>query len=342
MVNLGRKEFDASKTYQAYNPNNIYKCDANNLKQVLSQILQQQSSERILIELPNTVGLSDEIINALTDNIDVRVIGGLTEEYSKSHRSEHSDALDFLREKATYSKQELQEIMGKFKEIESHIDPRWNDYEKALYLYEYVKYNVVYRTNRQIAPDGKTMDQLGNTNRTRTWDSLIGLTNQLSTCSGFAHIYQELCARQNITCAKVGGKYCTGREGDHAWNIVTIDGKNLLVDAIWDAQEFEKGNDVTTGFGLSNSDKTYSPRSHHELHQNLSTISPEWIRMTSQKGSANIPKEQIAKERVEHFLKMREADRQRMMYLRQQQIQASKVNATQEMQEEVVMEGRSR
>lgn len=339
MIDLKRKEFNELNTYQAYSSNNIYKCDANNLKQILGQILQQQSNERILIELQSTVGLTDEVINALTDNIDVRVIGGLTNEYAKSHRGERSDSLDYLREKATYSKQELQEIMTKFKEIESHIDPRWNAYEKALYLYEYVKYNVVYRKNRDQAPDGKPMDAQGNVNRTRTWDSLIGLTNQLSTCSGFAHIYQELCTRQNISCVKVGGKYCTGREGDHAWNVVTIDGKNFLVDAIWDAQEFEKGNDVTTGFGLSNSNRTYSPRSHYELHNNLSTISPEWIRMTSQKVSANISKEQIAKEKVEHFLKMREADRQRMMYLRQQQIQASNVN---EMQEEIAMEGRPR
>ena len=32
MVDLSRKVFDASNTYQAYSPNNIYKCDANNLK----------------------------------------------------------------------------------------------------------------------------------------------------------------------------------------------------------------------------------------------------------------------------------------------------------------------
>ena len=65
--------------------------------------------------MPNTIGLSDEIINALTDNIDVRIIGGLTDEYAKSHKD--SDALDHLREKATYSKQELQEIIGNSKEI---------------------------------------------------------------------------------------------------------------------------------------------------------------------------------------------------------------------------------
>ena len=326
MVDLSRKFFDVKKTYQAYTSNNIYKCDSNNLKQTLDMILQRHSTERMLIELPSTVGLTDEIINALTDNIDVRVIGGLTDEYSKSHKGEYSDALDFLREKATYSKQELKEIMKKFNEIESHINPQWNDYEKALYLYEYVKYNIVYRKNRDISTDGKSMDMVGNVNRTRTWDSLIGLINQLSTCSGFAHIYQELCTRQNISCVKVGGKYCAGREGDHAWNIITINGKNILVDAIWDAQEFEKGNDVTTGFGLLNSDKKYNPRSHHELHNNLSIINPEWLQTTVKKVSALIPKEQIAKDRVEHFLKVRELDRKRMMYLRGQQLQINNGN----------------
>ena len=337
MVSLGVKAFDEKNTYQAYDTNNIYKCDANNINAVLEQILQQHSNERILIELPSTVGLTDEIIESLTDNIDVRIIGGLTEEYAKSHRGQDSDSLDHLREKATYSKQELREIMAMFKRIEANIDPKWNDYEKALYLYEYVKYNIVYRRNFDKAPDGSFLDARGNSNRTRAWDSLIGLTRQLSTCSGFAHIYQELCTRQNIACVKVGGKYYTNHEGDHAWNIVTIDGKNFLVDAIWDAQEFEKGNDVTTGFGLSNDDRTYSPRCYHEMHNNLSVISKEWMQTASKKVSMNIPKEQIAKERVEAFIKAREDDYQRMMYLRQQQLQSISPAET-----EMAMEGRSK
>lgn len=56
------------------------------------------------------------------------------------------------------------------------------------------------------------------------------------------------------------------------------------------------------------------------MHDNLSVINPEWIQITSKKVSVNIPKEQIAKERVEHFLKVREADRERMIQLRQQQL----------------------
>lgn len=322
MVNLYSK-FKETNTYQAYSMNNVFKCNSSNIKEVLTRILQEKSNQRVLIEIQSSSILNDDIINMLTDNIDVRIIGGLTDEYANSHKG---DNLDFLREKATYSKQELQSIMSKFQEIETNINPQWNDYEKALYLYEYIKYNVVYRKNRQIGPNGMSLDLTGSAYRTRTWDSLIGLVNQLSTCSGFAHIYQELCERQGIKCVKVGGKYGVGKEGDHAWNVITIDDKNFIVDAIWDAQEFEKGNDITTGFGLSNSDKIYKPTSYVNIHNNLSTINPKWIQITSQKVSTNIPKEQIAKERVEHFLKTREADRQRMMYLRGQQLEAINKN----------------
>ena len=160
----------------------------------------------------------------------------------------------------------------------------------------------------------------GNANRTRTWDSLIGLTQKLSTCSGFAHIYQELCTRQNIHCVKVGGKYFRNHEGDHAWNIVTIGDKSFLVDIIWDAQNFEKGIDEITGFGPQYSKKNYMPTSYEKIHDHLFVISQKWIQSAYKKISVNIPKEQMAEERIEHFLKLREIDRQRMMYLGQRQL----------------------
>ena len=52
--------------------------------------------------------------------------------------------------------------------------------------------------------------------------------------------------------------------------------------------------------------------------------------------------EKANKVNLEDFLKIRDADRQRMMNLRQQQIQASKAHTSQEMQEEIATEGRSR
>lgn len=317
MVDLSVKPFDVSNTYAAYNRDNVYKCTPENILQTISEILKQKPNERVLIEVDNTIGLSNDVIKYLTSNIDVRVIGGLTEEFAKSHR--HSDAMDHLREKATYSKEELTEINAKFDEIERNIDPNWNEYQKALYLYEYVKTNITYRVNRQIGPNGKWLDEAGNSYRTRTWDSLIGLTNGLSTCSGFSHIYTELCTRQGIKCVQVGGKYVSNGEGDHAWNIVTINGNNFIVDAIWDAQEYENGKDVTTGFGIKDVSH-YSPRSYHDMHKNISSIDPNWVSVNAKKVSEKIPKEQNAQKKVENFLKKRELDRQRMMYLRGEQL----------------------
>jgi hypothetical protein len=47
----------------------------------------------------------------------------------------------------------------------------------------------------------------------------------------------------------------------------------------------------------------------------------------------------MVQEKLEQFAKSRELDRQRMMYLRQQQLQAVNSN---EVQEEITMEGRTR
>ena len=306
-VNLEYPAFNESNTYAAYDANNVYKCTVDNIMQIINEINIKKSNERVLIEIENTVGLTDEIIKSIPDNVDVRVIGGLTEEYARSHKNQY---MDYLREKATYSRDELQQINNKFKEIESKIDPKWNDYDKALYLYEYMKYNIVYR---------KGLDGFGNMSRTRTWDTLIGLINELSTCSGFAHIYQELCTRQNIKCVKTGGTCIRELSGDHAWNVVEIDGKNFIVDIIWDAQEYEKGKDVTTGFAPKEV-SGYHPKAYREMHQNLSSISPEWVESTSKKVSQNIPKEQKTKERLEHFFATRKADWNRMMQLRGEQI----------------------
>ena len=311
MLDILKKDFDENETYKAYNINNVYKCNNDNLAKVLSYILQNNNGERILIQIPNTKGLTDEMVDLLTDNIDVRIIGGLTQEYSKTHNK--GPNMDNLREKATYSKYELKQIMSKIKEIESKIDNGWNDFEKALYLCQYIKYNIVYRKPGDIEGN-MPLDTGGNTYRTRTWDTLLGLVNGLSTCSGFSHIYQELCERQNIKCVKTGGKYVI--HGSHAWNYITIDNKNYLVDTIWDAIEFEKGNDVNKSFGIRNVND-YEPRAYKEIHSKLDYINQEWIDDRCNYFKTIIPKltEEDRKNIINHFLETKEQDKERMNYL---------------------------
>lgn len=233
--------------------------------------------------------------------------------------------MDYLREKATYSKEELDAIITKIESIEKNIDPNWNQYEKALYLYEYMKADIVYREPQDAGDIASTYQ------RTRTWDTLTGLTNQLSTCNGYAHIYTELCTRQGIDCSQVASN-------KHAWNIITIDGKNFLVDIIWDSMNYEKGINETNNFG-NKPLKYHMPRCYVEKSNNLSFLNQDWVKQASEKVSKNISKEKMVQEKLEQFAKSRELDRQRMMYLRQQQLQVVNSN---EMQEEITMEGKAR
>lgn len=316
MVSLNRREFDESVTYQAYKPGNVYKCRSEDIEKILNQIIKLNTSERVLIELPNTVGLTHSIIDRIPDNVEVRIDGGLTQEHSKSHKNQF---MDYLREKATYSKEELSAIITKIESIEKNIVPSWNSYEKALYLYEYMKADIVYRKPQEVG------DFPGNSHRTRTWDTLTGLTNQLSTCNGYAHIYTELCTRQGIECSQVANH-------KHAWNIITIDDKNFLVDIIWDSIKYEEGINTTNNFG--NKPLIYhTPKCYIEKSNNLSFIDQDWVKQASKKVSRNIPKEKMVQEKLEQFAKARELDSQRMMYLRQQQIKNINSN-------EINMEGR--
>ena len=321
-IDLARKKFDESKTYAAYDTNNVYKCNADNLKQVLAQILQQQSTDRILIEIPNTIGLTHDIIDQLTENIDVRITGGLTEEYFKSVKTEN---MNYLREKATYSKQELDDILTEIEEIEKNMDPNWSQYEKTLYFSEYMKAYMVYREPQEVGDAASTYQ------RTRTWDTLIGLVFGVSTCNGFAHIFTEFCTRHGIECVQVSGH-------NHAWNIITIDGKNFLVDIIWDAIQYEKGINETNNFG-NKPLQCHRPLCYLDKFNNLSLLDQDWVKKASEKVSKNIPKEKIVKERLEQFAKTRELDRQRMIYLIQKQLQTLNSN---EISEHVVTEGRPR
>ena len=311
MISLEPRKFDESVTYQAYEPGNVQKCNVNDLDQIITQITQSNTSERILVELHNTIGLTHSIIDRLPSNIEVRIDGGLTEEYAKSVRNKH---MDYLREKATYSKEELDAIITKIESI-----------EKALYLYEYMKADIVYREPQDAGDIASTYQ------RTRTWDTLTGLTNQLSTCNGYAHIYTELCTRQGIDCSQVASN-------KHAWNIITIDGKNFLVDIIWDSMNYEKGINETNNFG-NKPLKYHMPRCYVEKSNNLSFLNQGWVKQASEKVSKNISKEKMVQEKLEQFAKSRELDRQRMMYLRQQQLQVVNSN---EMQEEITMEGKAR
>lgn len=95
-----------------------------------------------------------------------------------------------------------------------------SDYEKELFLHDYICENTVY--------DESTLITVGST-------AYGLLLDGRGICEGYARAMQILLDRVGIKNYLITG-YATsdGKGGKHMWNVVTIDGKNYHLDATWD------------------------------------------------------------------------------------------------------------
>ena len=99
--------------------------------------------------------------------------------------------------------------------------PAGNDYEKALYLHNYVANKVEY----VMTGDHQT-----------AYGALVG---GKAVCAGYARAYQLLLNAAGIDAWYVTGQSknpSTGRMEDHGWNVVFLDGKSYYTDVTWDDQ----------------------------------------------------------------------------------------------------------
>lgn len=73
-----------------------------------------------------------------------------------------------------------------------------------------------------------------------------------SVCSGYARAFQVIMNKMNVPTYYIVGKVRDG--GDHAWNIIKIDGQFYNVDVTWDDNLGEKrSNDVHAYFNITDS-----------------------------------------------------------------------------------------
>lgn len=185
---------------------------------VINQVISENKGGKLLIELDSTVGLTEENLSLLPDNVEIRVLGDYDFDNLKNFRS-NAEPLHSL-ENVTYTVSQLKEIMQVIFDFEKGVNPNWNDATKAKYAYDYMQ---------QIRYRGKNQDGVnGNAFRASHFDGLTNLLVRKSTCQGFAHTYKELLTRMGIPCFEISGQL--GGEGMHAFNVVTIDGENILVD----------------------------------------------------------------------------------------------------------------
>jgi transglutaminase/protease-like cytokinesis protein 3 len=92
------------------------------------------------------------------------------------------------------------------------------------------------------------------------------LVNGSSVCAGYSRAFQYIMQQLNIPCY-----FCTGyaNGGNHAWNIVYIDGKYVNVDLSWDDSLGDASNTISYAY-YNLSDKAFSvDHTRRELSLNL-------------------------------------------------------------------------
>ena len=116
------------------------------------------------------------------------------------------------------------QIEDKINEITDVADDYSSDYEKELYIHDYVCNNTVYDEN----VDGDSV-----------YDVLI---NGKAVCEGYSKAVQILLDALDIdNYLVVGESVFEGELGPHMWNVVTIDGLNYHLDSTWNDSDEDNG-----------------------------------------------------------------------------------------------------
>lgn len=115
----------------------------------------------------------------------------------------YTDTKEKIKEKiAAYDKAITQAVSG--------VDPTWSDFEKALYLNDYLAANCHY---------DETYSK---------YTAYNALVEGTAVCQGYSLAYQALLSRVGIICEVIGSGSL-----NHAWNLIKINGKLYHVDVTW-------------------------------------------------------------------------------------------------------------
>ena len=120
------------------------------------------------------------------------------------------------------SKQEVELAIQEIQKLKSEIikNTNGNNYEKMLYIHNYIVENTTYDTSNTP-------------NKSNVYGCLI---NKKAICEGYARAYKYLLDELNIPCLLVSGE-AVDEEGNierHAWNYVYINNNWYAVDTTWD------------------------------------------------------------------------------------------------------------
>ena len=201
---------------------------------------------RTTIILDNTVGLSSELVSKVeSDRVVFSIKGGLDYDTKEKYKAQKYVDRTFV------SPSGLKNIIKYFEYTESMIDPNWNEFEKAMFLYNALVVDMEYAENYE------KIQSAGTTER-----SLNGILYGKLVCAGFAQVYKEMLDRVGIK------NYYQNQKDVHAFNVIEVDGKKYGVDVTWDNND-KKNNNGRCGFGRFGHDPEFYTRHGHQLYKDV-------------------------------------------------------------------------
>jgi len=201
---------------------------------------------RTTLILDNTVGLSSELVSKIvSDRVVFSIKGGLDYDAKEKYKEQKYIDRTFL------SPSGLEKIIKYFEYNEQMINPDWNEFEKAMFLYNALVVDMEY------AEDYEKIQSQGTTER-----SLNGVLYGKLVCAGFAQVYKEMLDRVGIK------NYYQNQKDVHAFNVIEIDGKKYGVDITWDNND-KKNNNGRCGFGRFGHDPEFYTRHGHQLYKEV-------------------------------------------------------------------------
>lgn len=241
-------------------------------------INEKAQDDDIVVDFEDAKGIKSSFLDKLNKSAKIHITGPLkSEKYSqRRYYARNTYPIDVARK-----------IFRKMEAIESKVNPNWSDLEKALFVYDTLANNMT------INYDHK--NDLNNESQ-----SLAALVQGSGICAGFSSIYYEIMNRLNVKCDYVRGRSETER---HAWNILTIDGKQYGVDLTWETGYRESKNiDTFRFFGNDLSfNKDHMP-DDDEPEYNLSYLDKEDIIKARNNIKAKTPFDEIVRNDNSSFL----------------------------------------
>ena len=171
-------------------------------------------NDKILVEVANTKGITSNMLRQLNPRAVIRIAGGYDKkrvEQYKHVKYKGGETGEYIYTSVIYTRNEAIKIVEAMEKIEAGLDRNWLTIQKVLYIYNYLRENIMY--------DPKHEQKLSSEIR-----SLRGLITKNTVCAGYAMIFKELMDRNGIYCEYARGctrKDANGEEMDgHAWNII--------------------------------------------------------------------------------------------------------------------------